>query len=76
MHRTCLTNRVTEIVLIRHGETEWSAAHRHTSYTDLGLSPDGEQEARAVRDQLAGRAFTAVLASPGPGRCAPPNSPA
>ncbi|WP_329110603.1 histidine phosphatase family protein [Micromonospora sp. NBC_01699] len=55
---------MTEIVLIRHGETEWSAAHRHTSYTDLGLSPDGEREARAVRDQLAGRAFTAVLASP------------
>jgi probable phosphoglycerate mutase len=55
---------VTEIVLIRHGETEWSAAHRHTSYTDLALSPDGEREARAARDQLAGRTFAAVISSP------------
>lgn len=53
-----------EIVLIRHGQTEWSATGRHTSYTDLDLTAEGEAQARAVADRLAGRSFAAVLASP------------
>ncbi|MFG1804591.1 histidine phosphatase family protein [Micromonospora carbonacea] len=53
-----------EIVLVRHGETEWSASRRHTSYTDLELTADGEREARALATPLAGRRFTLVLASP------------
>jgi broad specificity phosphatase PhoE len=55
---------VGEIVLVRHGQTEWSAAGRHTSYTDLPLTPDGERQAAAVRTALAGRRFAAVLCSP------------
>jgi probable phosphoglycerate mutase len=53
-----------EIVLIRHGETEWSKTHRHTSYTDLPLTGQGEQDAKALAGALAGRRFVAVLASP------------
>lgn len=53
-----------QIILVRHGETEWSAAHRHTSYTDLGLTPAGERQAAGLADWLAGRSFAAVLASP------------
>ncbi|WP_431911658.1 histidine phosphatase family protein [Micromonospora carbonacea] len=53
-----------EIVLVRHGETEWSASRRHTSYTDLELTADGEREARALAAPLAGRRFALVLASP------------
>lgn len=53
-----------QIILIRHGETEWSAAHRHTSYTDLGLTPAGERQAAALAGRLAGRSFAAVHASP------------
>jgi broad specificity phosphatase PhoE len=53
-----------EIVLIRHGQTEWSAAGRHTSYTDLELTPDGEQQARQAGKRLAGRSFAAVISSP------------
>jgi broad specificity phosphatase PhoE len=55
---------VAEIVLIRHGQTEWSAAGRHTSRTDLPLTPDGERQARGLASVLAGRDFAAVLASP------------
>ncbi|MFC3502849.1 histidine phosphatase family protein [Micromonospora krabiensis] len=53
-----------ELLLIRHGETTWSASHRHTSYTDLELTPDGERQARTLAAFLAGRRFVTVLASP------------
>jgi probable phosphoglycerate mutase len=55
---------MAEIVLVRHGETEWSAAGRHTSFTDLDLTANGERQAREVGKRLAGRDFAAVLASP------------
>ncbi|GAA5181032.1 histidine phosphatase family protein [Rugosimonospora acidiphila] len=55
---------VGDIILIRHGQTEWSANGRHTSYTDLPLTPDGEREAEALRPGLAGRRIGAVLSSP------------
>jgi len=55
---------MAEIVLIRHGQTEWSANGRHTSYTDLDLTPAGEQQAREVGRKLAGRGFAAVISSP------------
>jgi len=51
-------------VLVRHGETEWSRAGRHTSFTDLPLTPVGERQARALAPALAGRGFVAVLSSP------------
>jgi broad specificity phosphatase PhoE len=52
------------IVLIRHGETEWSAAGKHTSYTDLELTQRGREAAVALRDRFAGREFALVLCSP------------
>jgi broad specificity phosphatase PhoE len=55
---------VATIVLVRHGQTEWSAAGRHTSYTDLPLTPGGEQQARRLGKALAGRSFAAVISSP------------
>jgi probable phosphoglycerate mutase len=50
--------------LIRHGQTEWSAAGRHTSRTDLDLTAEGEREARALAATLAGRRFAVVICSP------------
>ncbi len=50
--------------LVRHGETEWSRAHRHTSVTDLPLTEAGEQTAVALRERLAGQTFARVLTSP------------
>jgi probable phosphoglycerate mutase len=55
---------MAEIVLIRHGQTEWSAAGKHTSYTDLDLTEAGEQQARVAGERLAGRGFAAVISSP------------
>jgi probable phosphoglycerate mutase len=53
-----------EIVVVRHGETEWSVARRHTGRTDLPLTAAGERAARALRPWLAGRRFGLVLVSP------------
>jgi len=52
------------IVLVRHGETEWSAAGRHTSSTDLDLTEEGRRRARIVGEELAGARFALVLCSP------------
>jgi broad specificity phosphatase PhoE len=53
-----------ELYLIRHGETEWSRARRHTGRTDLPLSPVGEAEARALGEHLRGLEVERVLSSP------------
>lgn len=53
-----------EVVVVRHGATEWSRNGRHTGTTDLPLLPDGEDEARATGQLLAGREFALVLVSP------------
>jgi broad specificity phosphatase PhoE len=53
-----------EVVLVRHGETEWSAALRHTGRTDLPLTEAGEEQARAVGKVLRGQEFALVLSSP------------
>jgi len=53
-----------EIVLVRHGETEWSANGRHTSATDLPLTSEGRRRARALGPQLSERSFALVLCSP------------
>ena len=55
---------MAEIVLIRHGQTEWSANGRHTSYTDLKLTDAGVEQARQVGRRLGRRTFAAVLSSP------------
>ena len=41
-----------EVLLVRHGATEWSEAGRHTGTTDLPLTPEGEAAARTLRDRL------------------------
>jgi len=53
-----------EVWLVRHGETEWSREHRHTSTTDLPLLPEGEEVAKGLVDRLAGTDFSLVLTSP------------
>jgi len=52
------------VVLVRHGETEWSSSGRHTSYTDVALTPRGCDQARDVAARLRGVDFSLVLTSP------------
>ena len=53
-----------QIWLVRHGETEWSLAGRHTGRTDLPLTAAGGRQADALGRHLAGRPFALVLTSP------------
>jgi probable phosphoglycerate mutase len=55
---------VGELLLIRHGETEWTLSRRHTSYTDLPLTANGEDQARAVAGALARHTIALALTSP------------
>ncbi|HEV2361233.1 MAG TPA: histidine phosphatase family protein [Acidimicrobiales bacterium] len=58
------------IVLVRHGQTEWSRNGRHTGRTDLPLDDGGREAAAVVGDRLRGDAgfssggFASVLVSP------------
>ncbi|MFE3293287.1 acid phosphatase [Rhodococcus sp. NPDC059234] len=48
-----MTTAEARIVLLRHGETEWARTGRHTSHTDVPLTANGEQQARAAGARIA-----------------------
>ena len=54
---------MAEVVLVRHGQTEWSRDGRHTGRSDIPLTPEGEADATALGHRLA-RPFGLVLTSP------------
>lgn len=57
----------TKLVLLRHGQSEWNLENRFTGWTDVGLTEQGEAEARTAGEQLMADgydfdiAFTSVL---------------
>jgi broad specificity phosphatase PhoE len=53
-----------EIVLVRHGATDWSTSLKHTGRTDVPLSDAGRAEAREICERLEAWEFTRVLCSP------------
>jgi broad specificity phosphatase PhoE len=55
---------MSEIWLVRHGETEWSRSGAHTGSTDIPLTDAGREAAAQIGRYLAGRSFALVLTSP------------
>jgi probable phosphoglycerate mutase len=53
-----------ELIILRHGETEWSRDRRHTGRTDLPLTPHGEAQAQAVAALVARRRVVHTISSP------------
>jgi broad specificity phosphatase PhoE len=53
-----------ELILIRHGETEWSRSGQHTGRTDVPLTEAGRDTAAGLAHALAGRHIVATFASP------------
>jgi probable phosphoglycerate mutase len=52
------------VVLVRHGETEWTLSGQHTGRTDIPLTERGRQEARLLEPLLSTANFALVLSSP------------
>ncbi|MDN3261779.1 histidine phosphatase family protein [Streptomyces sp. CSDS2] len=53
-----------DLLLVRHGETEWSRSGQHTSRTDLPLTGQGEEQAKSLAPLLTGRTYARALSSP------------
>jgi probable phosphoglycerate mutase len=53
-----------ELIILRHGETEWSRDGRHTGRTDVPLTPAGEAQARAVASLLSRHNVVRTFVSP------------
>ena len=56
--------RVGELILIRHGETEWSRSGRHTGRTDIPLTDAGATACKDLARTLAHRWLVAAFSSP------------
>lgn len=52
------------LILVRHGETEWSRTGQHTGRSDIGLTDRGRNEAALVAPTLEGWSFNHVFSSP------------
>jgi probable phosphoglycerate mutase len=55
---------MAELVLVRHGQTEWSRTGRHTGRTDVPLNDKGESDAVSLAGRFSGRSFGLILTSP------------
>ena len=55
---------MSDLWLLRHGETPWTLLGRHTGRTDLELTSRGRQQAALLGRRLGARPFALVLTSP------------
>jgi 2,3-bisphosphoglycerate-dependent phosphoglycerate mutase len=52
-----------ELILLRHGQSQWNLENRFTGWVDVPLSPKGEAEARSAGDKLRGRRIDRLYTS-------------
>ncbi len=52
-----------QLVLIRHGQSQWNLENKFTGWIDIPLSPQGEDEARKAGEKIKGFKFDKVYTS-------------
>ncbi len=62
--RTTVSTVATNLVLVRHGETDWNRDNRFQGHADPPLNDTGRAQARALADELGEEQFAALYASP------------
>ncbi len=55
---------MTNIILARHGETEWNVAEIFRGRTDIGLNETGIRQAELLAEYLSGLKIQAIYSSP------------
>lgn len=53
-----------DLLLVRHGETEWALSGQHTSWTDIPLTENGREQARKLAPLVHSYHVGAVFSSP------------
>ena len=59
-----MSDALSKVYLVRHGETAWTISRQHTGRTDMPLTEQGEHDAQALSARLKGMSFAKVLTSP------------
>ncbi len=54
---------MARIILVRHGETEWNRLLKYQGQSDIDLNEVGIEQARKIRDRLAGEKIDHVYCS-------------
>lgn len=54
---------MAKLVLVRHGQSQWNLENRFTGWTDVPLSPQGEEEAKHAGELLKGMKFDVLFTS-------------
>ena len=63
VHDAASLNAVTELLLVRHGETDWNRDRRFQGHADPGLNDIGREQAWALADELASERVDAIYTS-------------
>lgn len=55
--------KITKILLIRHGLTDWNVAHKWQGHADIPLNETGQKQAAALAKRLAAWPLAAIISS-------------